>query len=135
MVFENIKNFRNDRFVTGTNDGLISIWRKDPGYKATNRDEIKLKDYSIVKSFNCGGTKPLIKIVDQDIVVASKEGKLLVVDVTLNVKEQYNTIDWPPQSLSASEQYIAIGDRGYGKVTFYQRNGSTGPTVRVKLKL
>ena len=123
--------------MTGTEEGLMCIWRKNPGYNSTNSGQTKLKDHSIVTSFNCGGSKPLIKIVDQKIIVASEDGKLLVLDSTLNVKNEYNTINHQPWALSATRQYIAIGTEGrwtYGnEVIFYDR-GSTEPMVRIKLK-
>ena len=84
-------------------------------------------------SFNCGGTKPLITVFDHDIIVASKNGKLLVLDAALTIKKQYNTIDYEPQCLSATGKYIAIGTEGK-EVIFYDRNGSTEQRVRIKLK-
>ena len=120
--------------MTGNENGLISIWQKNPGYKSTNRNEIQLQDHSIVNTFNCGGERPLIKVVDQDIIVASRFGKLLVLDTTLKIKKQYNTINYQPRCLSASEKYIAVGTYYDGDVIFYDRNDSTEPTVRIKLR-
>ena len=103
--------------MTGTKNGTISIWRNE----------------QISKSLDCNGTRPLIKVVDQDIIVASKNGKLLVLDTTLNVKKQYNTINDAPKCLSATGKFIAIGTTG-NEVIFYDRNGSTEPRVRIKLR-
>ena len=103
--------------MTGTRNGTISIWRNG----------------QISKSIDCNGERPLIKVVGQDIVVASEKGNLLVLDSTLNVKKQYNTIDYEPQCLSATGKYIAIGTEGK-EVIFYDRNGSTEQRVRIKLK-
>ena len=75
----------------------------------------------------------MIKVVDQDIIVASLNGKLLVLDTTLKIKKQYNTINDDPYCLSATGKFIAIGTDGY-EVTFYDRNGSTEPRVRIKLR-
>ena len=102
--------------MTGTFDGTISIWRNG----------------QISKSIDCNGERPLIKVVDEDIIVASKKGKLLELDTTLHVKKQYNTIN-EPQSLSATGKFIAVGTRGK-EVIFYNRNGSTAPMVRIKLR-
>ena len=44
------------------------------GFESTSRDQIKLKEHSTVTSFNCDGTI-LMRIVNQDIFVASKCGK------------------------------------------------------------
>ena len=103
--------------MTGTANGTISIWRNG----------------QISKSIDCNGKWPLITVVDQDIIVASCNGKLLVLDTTLNVKKQYNTISATPLSLSATGNYIAIGTCG-NEVIFYDRNGSTEPRVRIKLR-
>ena len=66
--------------------------------------------------------------------MASEGGKLLVLDETLNVKNEYNTINDRPLSLSATKEYIAVGFDGGDviKCLFYQRNVSSEPTVRVK---
>ena len=103
--------------MTGTVIGTISIWRNG----------------QISKSIDCNGKGPLIKVVDQDIIVASWNGKLLVLDTTLNVKKQYNTINDLPSCLSATGKFIAIGTTG-DDVIFYDRNGSTEPRVRIKLR-
>ena len=107
--------------MTGTENGWISIWRNG----------------RFSKSIDCKGEGPLIKVVDQDIIVASfastSNGKLLVLDTTLKVKKEYNTINYWPLCLSATGKYIAIGTVG-GEVTFFDRNGSTKPTVRTKLR-
>ena len=65
--------------------------------------------------------------------MASENGKLLVLDTTLNVKKQYNPINDSPMCLSATGKYIAIGTYG-NEVVFYDRNGSTEPRVRIKLR-
>ena len=118
--------------MTGTINGTISIWRNG----------------LISKSIKCNGKEPLIKVVDQDIIVASKNGKLLVLDTTLNVTKQYKTINDSPRCLSATGKFIATGTYG-GEVIFfdrkrllldklldkfYNRNGSTEPRVRIKLR-
>ena len=103
--------------MTGTWNGTISIWRNG----------------RISKSIDCNGKGPLIKLVDEDIIVASTNGKLLVLDTTLNVKKQYNTINDGPLCLSATGKYIAIGTYD-NEVIFYDRNGSTEPRVRIKLR-
>ena len=103
--------------MTGTRNGTISIWRNG----------------QISKSIDCNGEWPLIKVVDEDIIVASGKGKLLVLDTTLDVKKQYDTIYDLPLSLSATGEYIAIGTFG-GEVIFYDRNGSTEPRVKIKLR-
>ena len=103
--------------MTGTYNGTISIWRNG----------------QISKSIKRYGEWPLIKVVDEDIIVASEKGKLLVLDTTLNVKKQYNTINNEPWCLSATGNYIAIGTSG-NEVIFYDRNGSTEPSVRIKLR-
>ena len=103
--------------MTGTRHGTVSIWRNG----------------QISKSIDCNGIKPLIKVVDQDIIVASWNGKLLVLDTALNVKKQYNTINDTLLCLSATVNYIAIGTMG-NEVIFYDRNGSTEPRVRIKLR-
>ena len=102
--------------MTGTKNGTISIWRNG----------------QISKSIDCNGERPLIKVVGQDIVVASEKGNLLVLDSTLNVKKQYNTIDYEPQCLSATGKYIAIFSGN--ELVFYDRNGSRKRRVRIKLK-
>ena len=80
----------------------------------------------------------MITVVDHDniidIIVASKNGKLLVLDAALTIKKQYNTVNGRPEALSANENYIAVGSWWGGKVFFYQRNGSEEPTVRIKLR-
>ena len=104
--------------MTGTRNGTISIWRNG----------------QISKSIDCNGGYPLITVVDQDIIVASWNGKLLVLDTTLNVKKQYNTINDRPLCLSATAKYIAIGTQNSDEVIFYDHNGSAEPIVRIKLK-
>ena len=103
--------------MTGTYNGTISLWRNG----------------QVSKSIDCNGERPLIKVVGQDIVVASEKGNLLVLDSTLNVKKQYNTINDRPYCLSATGNYIVIGTKG-NEVIFYDRNGSTEPRVRIKLR-
>ena len=117
--------------MTGEKDGIIKIWKKESGSSSQDSNQIQLEGYSTVKSFNCGGLKPLIQTVNQDIVVASQGGKLLVLDTALNVKNEYKKIYGQPYSLAATEAYIAIGTNG-GEVIFYQRSGSIEPTVRRK---
>ena len=99
--------------MTGTIRGTISIWENG---KVSN-------------SINCEGTNPLIKVFGQNIIVASKGGKLLVLDTSLKITKEYETIYYQPYSVSVTRKYIAIGT--FWDVIFYQRSGST---VRIKLK-
>ena len=115
--FEALLDSRNDTFVTATANGTISLWGNG----------------RISKSFDCDGLVPLIKVVHQDIIVVSRQGKLLVLDTKLNVTKRYDTINDVPWSLSATRKYIAIGTHG-NEVIFYNRNGSTEPRVRIKLR-
>ena len=103
--------------------------------------------YSLIESYDCGGECPLIKIVNQEIIVASYGGRLRVLDTKLNVKKEYNKIDYMPQCLAATKVYIAVGTREVNseeaeeevkkgdEVIFYNRNGSTKPEVSVKSNL
>ena len=80
----------------------------------------------------------MITVFDRDIIVASKNGKLLVLDAALSqyaltITKQYNTIN-EPRSVFANEDFIAVGSYWGGKIIFYQRYGSEEPTVRIKLR-
>ena len=76
---------------------------------------------------------PLIVVVDEDIIVATKNGNLLVLDKALNAQNHYKPIDDMPLCLAATFDFIAVGTTG-NKVIFYDRHGSTEPTVRIKLR-
>ena len=65
--------------------------------------------------------------------MASENGKLLVLDKKLNVKNEYNETKCC-NGLSATPKYIAVGSYGDETVMFYQRNGSAKPMVRTKLR-
>ena len=64
--------------------------------------------------------------------MASKNGKLLILDAALTIKKQYKTITDKPAALSANKDFIAVGSGN--EVIFYQRYGSEEPTVRIKLR-
>ena len=110
--------YKGQKIKSGTRNGTTSVWQ--------NRQ--------ILKSIDCNGKYPLIKVIGDDIIVASWNGKLLVLDTTLNVKKQYNTINDRPLCLSATAKYIAIGTQNSDEVIFYDHNGSAEPIVRIKLK-
>ena len=103
--------------MTGLKNGTILKWRNGTTYK----------------TYKCGGERPLIKVIDDEIVVAAIN-KLIILDTELRIKRQLKSIDGGPQSLDVTSKYIAYGT-GDGNAGFYDKNGNNEPMVSSKIKI
>ena len=104
--------------MTGLENGTIQKWC----------------DGEIEKTYKCGGEKPLMKVLGDEIIVAAVD-KLMILDTYLELKRQLKpTCGQSPRSLDVTSKYIAYGTKD-GKVGFYDKNGSDEPTVSSKIKI
>ena len=82
------------------------------------------------------GKAPLVGFINGEIVVATANGKLTIMNENLDIKKEFTagTITGieDPQSLSGNKTFIAVGNRA-GVVRYYERNGDKNPLVRYKM--
>ena len=101
-------------FVTGNLDGSVSIFI-DGQPKKTRKIE---------------GEETLVQFIYDEIVMASSDGKLRILNENLDIKKQFTagtvTQNSTPMSLTGSEKYLASGN-GVGVVRYYRRNGDAEP--------
>ena len=84
---------------------------------------------------NFDAKNPLVGYINGEIVVATQNGKLTILNENLDIKKEFTAgaitkLD-NPQSLSGNETFIAFGNFA-GVVRYYKRNGDKNPTVRYK---
>ena len=72
----------------------------------------------------------MVQYINDEIVVASNDGKLRILNENLSVKEQFTTgtvtKKSTPWSLTGNEKYLASGNAD-GVVRYYRRNGDAEP--------
>ena len=83
------------------------------------------------------GTAHLVDFINGEIVVATKIGKLTILNENLDIKKEFSigtvTETSGPVSLSGNETFIAVGSYA-GVVRYYEKNGDKNPMVRYKFK-
>ena len=89
-------------------------------------------DGELKKTKKFDGKVPLVGYINGEIVVATKNGKLTILNENLDIKKEFTAgaitkLD-DPQSLSGNETFIAFGNFD-GVVRYYKRNGDKNPTV------
>ena len=81
------------------------------------------------------GKAPLVGFINGEIVVATANGKLTIMNENLDTKKEFTagaiTEISDPWSLAGNEMFIAVGNFG-GVVRYYERNGDKNPMVRYK---
>ena len=116
-------SFRDDGFVTASNNGALIKWNKK---------------CNIVKQIKPYSNRPMIKLVNGELVAIAEKGPLMIFDNQLEIVKQFTGTDKKPRCIDGTNQFIAFGDFG-GAVRFYARHGSSEPTVNktrnLKLKL
>ena len=104
-------------FVTANVDGSLTKFDND----------------KLVKRIKLLGAYPLLRLINEEIVTAAKDGKVTVLTQELEVVKTFDDpgeypMDANIRTLAANEAYIAIGDSA-GTVRFYNRTGDTKPKV------
>ena len=77
------------------------------------------------------GEKTLVQFINDDIVMASSDGKLRILNENLEIKKQLNagtvTQNSTPYCLTGNEKYLAVSGNYDGVVRYYRRNGDAEP--------
>ena len=71
----------------------------------------------------------MVELINGEIVVASREGNLVVLNGNLEIVKKFDGTDEMTRSISGNETFIAFGD-GAGVVRYYKRDGDKKPEVR-----
>ena len=76
------------------------------------------------------GEKTLVQFINDDIVMASSDGKLRILNENLEIKKQFTagtvTTKSIPWCLTGNEKYLASGNE-WGVVRYYRRKGCAEP--------
>ena len=72
------------------------------------------------------GEKTLVQFINDDIVMASSDGKLRILNENLDIKKQFTagtvTEQSSPCSFTGNEKYLAVSGNYDGVVRYYRKN-------------